>query len=330
MTLRPFSARAGIGTPLRIGATALAVLACPVALNTGYSYRERVATRAGAAPETVLDYLVRRHRHSDQAIWSARLDRGEVEVRGVRAHRATVVHAHDTLVWHRPPWDEPPVDTRYTVVLEDRTLLAVAKPRGLPTMPAGGYLQHTLLALVRTRWPEASPMHRLGRETSGLVLFARTCSARVALQDAWRRHAVHKTYRALAAGVARCDAYDLDAPIGPVGHPLLGAVHAASASGKPSRSRARVLERRARDTLFEVAIDTGRPHQIRIHLAFAGHPLVGDPLYAVGGLPRDGALPGAGGYFLHAERLAFTHPLSGQTVALRVEPPVELRTHDES
>ena len=81
--------------------------------------------------------------------------------------------------------------------------------------------------------------------------------------------------------------------------------------------------------MFEVDDRYGRPPE-PVHLAFAGHPLVGDPLYAVGGLPRDGALPGAGGYFLHAERLAFTHPLSGQTVALRVEPPVELRTDDES
>ena len=301
-----------------------------MALNTGYAYRERVVTCAGDAPETVLDYLVRRHRHSSRAAWSARLDRGEVEIGGVRAHRATVVLPQDKLVWHRPPWDEPAVDTRYAVVLADDTLLAIAKPRGLPTMPAGGYLQHTLLTLVRTRWPEASPMHRLGRETSGLVLFARTRAARAALQDAWRRHAVRKTYRALATGVARCDAYDLDAPIGPVAHPLLGTVHAASLSGKPSRSRARVLERRTEHTLFEVAIDTGRPHQIRIHLAFAGHPLVGDPLYTVGGAPRAGALPGAGGYFLHAERLVFAHPVSGKTVALRAEPPVELRARDEA
>lgn len=300
-----------------------------VALNSGYAYRERVVARPGGAPETVLDYLARRHRHSSRAVWSARLDRGEVEIGDVRAHPATVVRPQERLVWHRPPWDEPPVETRYEVVLEDHALLAVVKPRGLPTMPAGGYLQHTLLTLVRTRWPEATPMHRLGRETSGLVLFARTSPARAALQDAWRRHAMRKTYRALATGVARCDTYDLDAPIGPVAHPLLGTLHAASPSGKPARSRARVLERRTEQTLFEVAIDTGRPHQIRIHLAFAGHPLVGDPLYTAGGVPQAGALPGAGGYFLHAERLVFAHPVSGETVALRARPPVELRTRDE-
>ena len=75
-----------------------------------------------------------------------------------------------------------------TVVFEDETLVAVDKPCGLPTMPAGGFLQQTLLARVRERWPDASPMHRLGRGTSGLVLFARTSEARAALQAAWRRH----------------------------------------------------------------------------------------------------------------------------------------------
>jgi 23S rRNA pseudouridine1911/1915/1917 synthase len=83
------------------------------------------------APPDVL--RTHRHRHSSRAVWSARLDRGEVEVGGVRAHRATVVRPQDRLVWHRPPWDEPPVDTRYAVVLEDHALLAIAKPCGLPT-----------------------------------------------------------------------------------------------------------------------------------------------------------------------------------------------------
>jgi 23S rRNA pseudouridine1911/1915/1917 synthase len=81
-----------------------------------------------------------------------------------------------------------------------------------------------------------------------------------------------------------------------------------------------------------VDIETGRPHQIRIHLAFAGHPLVGDPLYGPGGVPRAGiiALPGDGGYFLHAERLAFVHPVTGHPVELLAPAPWELRMAGES
>jgi 23S rRNA pseudouridine1911/1915/1917 synthase len=213
-------------------------------------------------------------------------------------------------------------------VYQDHLLVAVAKPRGLPTLPGGGFLETTLLAQVRARFPEASPMHRLGRETSGIVLFSRTPAAGARIQAAWREHRIVKAYRALASGVAREDSLVITAPIGPVAHPWLGTLFAASADGKPARSEARVLERRADATLFEVLIETGRPHQIRIHLAFAGHPLVGDPLYAPGGLPRPDlpALPGDGGYFLHAERLVFPHPDTGALVELRDPPPAELRT----
>jgi 23S rRNA pseudouridine1911/1915/1917 synthase len=171
----------------------------------------------------------------------------------------------------------------------------------------------------------------LGRETSGIVLFSRTQAAGAALQIAWRGHRVEKRYRALGSGIAIQDAFDITAPIGPVPHPWLGTLHAASAKGKPSSSHARVLERRSKSTLFEVDIDTGRPHQIRIHLAFAGHPLVGDPLYALGGVPRTDitALPGDGGYFLHAERLAFPHPTTGLSLELMAPSPAELRRAGE-
>ena len=171
-------------------------------------------------------------------------------------------------------------------------------------------------------------MHRLGRATSGLVLFTRTQEAASRVASAWRAGQVHKRYRALSQGLAAEEAYDIRAPIGRVPHPLLGEVHGALPGGKPSRSEARVLQRRAREqhTLFEVDIHTGRPEQIRIHLAFIGHPLVGDPLFAAGGLPltESPGLPGDGGYLLHAESLAFAHPRTGEPMTLHAPPPPEL------
>ena len=205
--------------------------------------------------------------------------------------------------------------------------MVVVKPSGLPTIPSGGFLKHTLLHLVRQQWPGASPLHRLGRATSGLVLFARTTEAGATLSRAWRDGSVAKQYRALGSGVAARDTYEITAPIGLVPHPRLGAVHGVSAHGKASHSTARVLERREDATLFEVDIHTGRSEQIRIHLASIGHPLVGDPLYAAGGLPLevDPGLPGDGGYLLHAERLVFDHPGTGQRLELRAPPPAALR-----
>jgi 23S rRNA pseudouridine1911/1915/1917 synthase len=275
-----------------------------VALNRGWSYREQVGPDGAGA--TVLSYLTTTRRHSTEAEWAARIARGEVDVEGTRAHGDVTLQAGETIVWHRPPWHEDPVPAHFDVIHEDDVIAVVNKPSGLPTMPAGGFLQHTLLALVRERYPEASPLHRLGRHTSGLVLFARNRDAASHLARAWREHAVRKTYRALGIGSAGAERFAIDAPIGPVPHPTLGTIEAACEGGKPAHTVAMVLEQRHGATLFSVEITTGRPHQIRIHMACAGHPLVGDPVYAAGGgLKDDPGLPGDGGYLLHAERLQF-------------------------
>lgn len=280
----------------------------------------------------MLDHLAGTRPHSTLAEWASRVSHGEVEVEGVRADEAVILRAGQSVVWNRPPWDEPDVPLHFDVLHEDDAIVAVVKPGGLPTMPAGGFLEHTLLALVRAQYPGASPLHRLGRFTSGIVLFARTQVAASALARAWRTREVEKRYLALAGGIVALDAFDVDAAIGRVPHPLLGSIHAASVSGKPSHSRVSVLERRAVSTLCQVDITTGRPHQIRIHLAFAGHPLEGDPLYDVGGVVRAQApgLPGDGGYLLHAERLAFAHPVTGMTTELHAPPPAILRRGIES
>ena len=304
-------------------------LSSGVGLNRGWSYREQVGP--DAAGLTVLEYLATTRRHSTAAEWADRFARGEIDIEGARAHPATVLRTGHTLVWHRPPWHEPAVPMRFAIVHEDESLVAVDKPSGLQTMPAGGFLEHTLLHLLRQRFPEASPLHRLGRCTSGLVLFARTNAAASALSKAWRDHEVKKTYRALASGVPVTDRLEIDAAIGPVPHPQLGYVHGASKGGKASRSVATVLERGEHHTLFSVDIATGRPHQIRIHLAYAGHPLVGDPLYDVGGVIKASpGLPGAGGYLLHAERLAFAHPITGHAIQLHAPAPATLCTVAEA
>lgn len=297
--------------------------------NQGYTYRERIGPEW--AGQRLLAYLTARHPHSDADTWAARLRRGELWLNGLPARGDERLSPGQRLTWQRPPWVEEAVPLHYDLVLEDAWLLAVNKPSGLPTLPGGGFLEHTLLSLVRRDFPAATPLHRLGRATSGLLLFGRTRAATSALSAAWRGGAVEKRYRALVQGVPAWDALDIETPIGPVPHARLGTVYAASATGKPALSRARVLERRKGSALLEVEIPTGRPHQIRIHLASVGHPLAGDPLYGVGGLPlpeRPG-LPGDGGYHLHAARLTFVHPLTGELLDLHAPPPPMLRTAGE-
>ncbi|MFC6749476.1 RluA family pseudouridine synthase [Deinococcus aquaticus] len=242
--------------------------------NDGFAFRSQV--RVGGVG--VLAFLSESFRHSGAAVWASRLAAGEVEVRGVQARGDEVLRSGDVVVWHRPPWREEPAPLEYAVLLEDASLVAVSKPPGLPTLPGAGFLTHTLLTQVRLRFPGASPLHRLGRGTSGVVLFARTGEAGSALSRAWREHEVQKVYRALGTGVPTWDTLDIRTPIGPVPHPRLGSVFAASPDGKAARSVATVRERRGGATLFDVDIHTGRPHQIRIHrqrrAPAAGRPAV--------------------------------------------------------
>ena len=296
-----------------------------MALNRGFAYRAQIGPAAAGLP--LCSWLAATYTHSSTGDWVERLARAELTIDGAAAAGDETLRAGQVVVWQRPPWHEPDVPLTFDVIHEDADLLAVSKPSGLPTMPAGGFLDHTLLALVRSRFGEAHPAHRLGRGTSGLVVFARTREAATSLTRAWRGHAVAKVYRALVSGDPAWTAHHITTPIGPVPHPLLGTVHAARPDGRAAHSVATVIERRGASALCDVRITTGRPHQIRIHLAAAGHPLVGDPLYVAGGLPRADShvLPGDGSYLLHAHRLRLAHPATGTSLDLVAPPPSALR-----
>jgi 23S rRNA pseudouridine1911/1915/1917 synthase len=232
-------------------------------------------------------------------------------------------------------------------LLDDGDLLVFDKPSGLPVLPAGGFLEHTLLAQLQACWPEARPVHRLGRFTSGLLVCARRSGTRAWLSAQLRDSTAagsdaaaatrpcSKTYRALIQPPAPASPLQalepnqqlsLTTPIGRCPHRRLGTIWAAAPADPaalPASSALRLLERRQQAWLVEVTIASGRPHQIRIHTAAAGAPLLGDPLYAPGGLALDQALPGDGGYHLHAHRLQLACP-DGGLLALEAPLPAAL------
>jgi 23S rRNA pseudouridine1911/1915/1917 synthase len=294
-------------------------------LNRGYAYTAIIGRKDHG--RTLLVHLASLYSHSTAQAWQQNLNNGEVTVDGVTATGGESVTVGQILVWNRPPWIEPDSPLHFEVLFEDPYLLAVNKPGGMPTLPGGGFMENTLLRLVQRQNPNANPVHRLGRGTSGIVLFAKTPQAAAKLSANWNTPRIQKIYRALAQGIAQHDTYEILTPIGLVPHPRIGSVWAASPSGKPSKSLAKVISRApsstAGTTTFEVSLNSGRPHQIRIHLASIGHPLVGDPLYGLSGQPLENlpGLPGDGGYFLHAQFLNFQHPITGKQINLEAALP---------
>lgn len=303
----------------------------PGHLNRGWVYPDRI--RPEDAGQSVLKFYARRYPHSTRETWAERIAEGLIRLDGKETKPDIILRAGQLLTYHRLPWREPEVPREVKVLCEDPDLIAVAKPAGLPVLPGGGFLENTLLFILRGRYPEdplLAPIHRLGRGTSGLLLLARSAQAKRLLSEDLREGRLRKTYRALASGTSMPAEFVVEHPIGRIPYPGLGHLYAADPGGKPARTICRVLRRDAvhNRTLLEVDIPTGRPHQIRIHAAAAGYPLVGDPLYLPGGRPAVPEtvrpLPGDCGYHLHAMRVAFLHPATREPMTLVSLPPAIL------
>ena len=253
------------------------------------------------------------------------IEEGHVRVDGEPAAvRRKVKSGESVEVWLAPR----PVDTAFRaeeialpVVHEDADVVVIDKPAGLVVHPGSGNWEGTMLnALLHhvpaaRDLPRAGIVHRLDKETSGLLVVAKTESAQAALVRQLQARTVKRTYLALVRG--RIDAAGtVDAPIGR--HPVQRTKMAVVASGKPAVTHYRVRERFAAHTLLECDLETGRTHQIRVHLASIGHPLEGDPVYA-----GRGAKP-FGRQALHAWKLAFVHPSSGKTVSFESPLPRDM------
>ena len=228
--------------------------------------------------------------------------------RKVRGGEDVVVHASSL----PQETDLAPEAIALVAVYEDDALLVVDKPAGLVVHPGAGNRAGTLANALLHRVPQlscvprAGIVHRLDKDTSGLMVVAKTLPAHTALVRQLQARTVTREYLALATGdLARGDT--IDAPIGR--HPTRRTTMAVVATGRSARTHVEVLERFGGATLLRCRLETGRTHQIRVHLASRGHPLVGDPAYG-----RKGTIP----FFrqaLHAARLALEHPITGRTLA---------------
>jgi 23S rRNA pseudouridine1911/1915/1917 synthase len=261
---------------------------------------------------------------------------GRVTADGRPLRANAIVTAGTALRVEVPPPAEaqpaPEPEIVVPVAYEDGDLLIVDKPAGLVVHPAPGHPSGTLVNALLGRPGEAfggiagvrrpGIVHRLDRDTSGLLVVARNDAAQASLMAQLKARRVKKTYLALVQGSVAAAVGRIEAPIGrDPGHRTRMAV---TASGRAATTGYRVRERFEGWTLLELDLVTGRTHQIRVHLAAIGHPIAGDPLYG-GGVSRRGP-EGLGRLFLHAWRLELTSPSTGRLIRAEAPLPPDLES----
>lgn len=197
----------------------------------------------------------------------------------------------------------------------DAQLLVVDKPSGLLSVPGkGAHLADCLLSRVEAAWPGALLVHRLDRDTSGVMVFARTRAAQRHLGLQFERRHIGKRYLARIHGNPEAEGGEIDLPL-IADWPNRPKQMVDFERGKPAQTRWRVLERNANSAQVELLPRTGRSHQLRVHMAEIGHPILGDPLYATGAARATPRL------MLHAESLTLRHPEGGLPLTVRSDCP---------
>lgn len=262
---------------------------------------------------------------------------------GRAARPSSSVRGGETVLVNRPAPKEPPVPRDFKVLREDETFIAIDKPAGLPIHTTAKFWHNTLTALLRERYPQQGMQvcHRIDRETSGVLLIARGPEASSRLKQAFARRRVSKTYLALVHGVPTLAQGVIDKPLrllDTATHLMMGVVE----GGLASITRYRVLQRFERHALVEASPETGRQHQIRVHMAAIGHPIVGDKLYRAsekafiafcdGGMTPEllDAFDGLSRQALHAHRLTFPHPRTGEPTTVESPLPEDLVAYIEA
>ena len=223
------------------------------------------------------------------------------------------------------PVDAVPQDIPLDVVYEDGDVIVVNKPVGMVVHPAAGHPDGTLVNALLYHCGESLSgingalrpgiVHRIDRDTSGLLIAAKNDFAHQALAEQLQDHSLYREYEAVCVGTLREDAGTVDAPIGR--HPVERKKMAVDRkNGRPAVTHWQVLERYPGYTHIRCRLETGRTHQIRVHMASIGHPLLGDTVYGA-----KKPWPGLAGQCLHARRLKFIHPSTGQPVELECPLP---------
>jgi 23S rRNA pseudouridine1911/1915/1917 synthase len=270
---------------------------------------------------------------------SRRIDEGEVRIDGQKARPARKLKARERVVFTPPPIvavADQPEDIPLTILYEDRHLIVIDKPAGMVVHPATSHQAGTLVNALLHHCGDSLQgvggerrpgiVHRLDKDTSGVMVVAKDEPTLVGLQALFAAHNLERSYVAIVEGVvAERGSFKTKYGRDPNDRKKFSS---EVQSGKRAVTHWRVVERLAGATLVEVSLETGRTHQIRVHFSDAGHALIGDHTY--GRPPREAALRGVartlGRQALHARVLGLVHPVSGQKMRWTAEPPADFAT----
>lgn len=323
--------------------------------TTADSYLVTWTVEPGEAGQRLDLFLKEKYRRLSREYLQRAIKEGKVTVNHKKAKPSQVLKVRDKVFVLSTRGEEPPVNFNYRVLYEDEAILVVDKPGNLPVHPTGRYFFHTLLTQLRVengnevnQKKEFYLVHRIDRETSGVLVIGKTAAAAADLVKQWEKRETNKEYLAIVRGVIEKDAFEVDAPLGKDprseirlkmnvvemgqdGEPL----YLPKSEMLPARTAFEVVERLPRYTVVRCKPHTGRQHQIRVHLWHVGHPLAGDKLY---GQPEEFFLRTmkeivpveveAGlelhRHALHASRLGFRHPTTKEHMVFSSGFPPEL------
>lgn len=287
-------------------------------------------------------FLSRRDLSLSRAQVQKLIEQGAVQAGSRPAKASHKVREGEAIHCEIPPateYDVVPQDIPLSVIYEDEAILMVDKPAGMVVHPAPGHKEGTLVNAVLYHCRDLSGIggvlrpgivHRLDKDTSGLLVVAKSDRAHQALTGQFRRRLVKKTYHALVYGDMKGDQGIIDLPVGR--HPEdRKKMSTRSRRGREAATRWQVIERYGAATLLHVEIETGRTHQIRVHLHALGYPVVGDSVYGstrrvntVGDTARRAALKRMKRQALHAARLSFSHPVTGEWLTFTAPLPADM------
>ncbi|MDG5816106.1 RluA family pseudouridine synthase [Chitinispirillales bacterium ANBcel5] len=286
----------------------------------------------------ILEYLSARFTYLEKTQWANRVDEGKISINGKCCQKGDTVKANDRISYDAGEFEEPPADLNYTIVYEDQWIIGVDKPGNLLVHRAGKSFRNNLLFQLQNvhepKFPYAHAIHRLDRETSGITLIAKDSNSISAFTNLFKQNRIEKTYKAIVKGRIDRELKIIDEPLARDRNSEIRYKVAVHKNGKSATTEIVALDYIGKNaTLVSLKPLSGRTHQIRVHLAHYGHPILGDKLYGISEKLHLRWRSDPQKYnsdfiiqrqALHCESVRFEHPFTGEIEEIKAGIPNDM------